>query len=109
MTCKDCIHYDVCKDYKWVERQGKLSPSYNCPYIKDKSRFIELPCKVGETVHYITFWKNEYNYHLITNVTYDILYQLFHEMETGYVVFMTDDKSKAEAKVKELQNDRKRI
>ena len=77
----------------------------SCSYFKNKSRFIELPCKIGETVHYITFWKNEYNYHLITNVTYDILYQLFHEMETGYVIYMTDDKSKAEAKLKELNAD----
>lgn len=76
-----------------------------CKYFKDKSKFIELPCKIGETVHYITFWKNEYNYHLITNVTYDILYQLFHEMETGYVIYMTDDRSKAEAKLKELNDD----
>ena len=52
-TCKDCIHYSVCKVYKCVERQGKLSPSYNCPYIKDKSRFVELPCSVGDTFYAI--------------------------------------------------------
>lgn len=53
MNCKDCIHFDVCKDYKWVERKGKLNPSYNCPYKKDKSRIIELPCKIGDTVYYV--------------------------------------------------------
>lgn len=109
MTCKDCIHYDVCSEKDGTTNfYGKEfacnDVEKRCQYFNDKLRIVELPCKVGETVHYITFWKNEYNYHLITNVTYDILYQLFHEMETGYVIYMTDDKSKAEAKLKELNN-----
>lgn len=104
MTCKDCyIPKELCNIRVVFETKNDVEKS--CSYFKNKSRFIELPCKIGETVHYITFWKNEYNYHLITNVTYDILYQLFHEMETGYVIYMTDDKSKAEAKLKELNAD----
>lgn len=45
MTCKDCIHYDVCQDY-----DHRVMLFYNiakkCKYFKDKSRIIELPCKV---------------------------------------------------------------
>ena len=63
---------------------------------------IVPPCKVGETVHYITYYKNKYDYHYIINVSLDILFQLFHEKEIGYVIYMTDDKSKAEQKLKEL-------
>lgn len=46
-TCKDCIHYDVCgfneyKDFNEI-----------CSFFKDKSRIVELPCKVGDKVHKI--------------------------------------------------------
>lgn len=100
ITCRDCIHYDVC-GFEWCDSEALTF----CKDFKDKSRIIELPCKVGETVHYITFWKNEYNYHFITNVSYDILHQLLHEKEIVYVIYMTDDKSKAEAKLKELNGN----
>lgn len=62
MTCKDCIHYDVCHrrinsiDFLPVMK-GKVSISSimykkcddvekHCLHFKDKSRIIELPCKV---------------------------------------------------------------
>ena len=48
MTCKECIHYDVCEA---LEANGisKIYPS-QCGCYKPKSRFIELPCEVGQTV-----------------------------------------------------------
>lgn len=54
MTCKDCIHYEVCSNndveetiYDVVECE---IVEKNCEHFKDKSKFIELPCKVGDTV-----------------------------------------------------------
>ena len=49
MTCKDCVHYDVCN------RIGNkiLNGFEVCNQFKDKSRFVELPCKVGDTVYKI--------------------------------------------------------
>ena len=44
MTCKDCVHYEVCNIFG-DEVLGNL-----CVYFKDKSKFIELPCKVGDIV-----------------------------------------------------------
>lgn len=110
MTCKDCYHYKVCsKNDKTTDYYGKEFACGNvddlCKYFKEKSRIIELPCKVGETVHYITYHKNEYDYHYIINASFDILFQLFHEKEIGYVIYMTDDKTKAEAKLKELMKN----
>lgn len=61
-TCKDCIHYEVCKTEKGSTvfyREGLLSSTYNqvdkiCGALfKDRSRFVELPCKVGDTVYEI--------------------------------------------------------
>ena len=47
-TCKDCIHYDVCYFYDGVM---DLQNGDRCSEYKDKSRFIELPCRVGDTVY----------------------------------------------------------
>lgn len=48
MRCSDCVHYEVCKhkDYKEI---GVLFTE-KCDYFKPKSRFVELPCEVGDFV-----------------------------------------------------------
>lgn len=46
-TCKDCLHYEVCKA---IENELYIIPTSWCGYFKDKSRYIELPCKVGDKV-----------------------------------------------------------
>ena len=57
MTCKDCIHYDLCRSCSriqlgwhgnsvhYVENMEEI-----CKDFKDRSRFVELPCKVGDTL-----------------------------------------------------------
>ena len=58
MTCKDCVHYEVCKDdvelyrdsYDCLEVDGVEK---NCEYFKPKSRFVELPCEVGQKIYKI--------------------------------------------------------
>ena len=50
MTCKDCIHYEACREYDrafWGHTSNKHSDLINakpedCPYFKDRSRFVEL-------------------------------------------------------------------
>ena len=60
MTCKDCVHYDLCRScsriqlgwhgnsVRYVENIEEI-----CKDFKDSSRFVELPCKVGDTVYFI--------------------------------------------------------
>ncbi|MGN0502909.1 MAG: hypothetical protein ACI4HN_08285 [Ruminococcus sp.] len=53
-SCKDCLHYDVCEariaaDENYPER--KYTENNNCCNFKDRTRFVELPCKVGDTVY----------------------------------------------------------
>lgn len=120
MTCKDCIHYDVCENYLNYQRktiQGKAGylkvHKKKCPYEKDKSKYIELPCNIGDKV-----------YHIIREIeiTEESIYRIrvyednhiafsacrkggrivFNEDEIGKTVFLT--KSEAEQKLKELQN-----
>ena len=69
MNCKDCYHYDVCHirinsiDFLPVIK-GKVSLASimykecddvekHCLHFKDKSRIIELPCKVGDEIYCI--------------------------------------------------------
>ena len=41
MTCKDCLHYEVCYYHDFEECEG----------FKDKSEWVHLPCKVGDVVY----------------------------------------------------------
>lgn len=113
MTCKKCIHYVVC------EAHLKLNdiPLELCGLFKDKSRFIELPCNVGDTVY--EFYKpvNQIIPYEIEDVhidkeqtryfatAFDIDYNKyldeidFNEDEIGKTVFLT--KEEAEKALKE--------
>lgn len=53
--CKDCIYYGVCDDFL---------PPDDCLHFKDKSKFIELPCPVGDTVYEI---QDTIDWHLCEN------------------------------------------
>ena len=47
-SCKKCIHYAVCADF-YDDEIERTAP---CSFFKDRSRFVELPCKVGDTVYF---------------------------------------------------------
>lgn len=58
-NCENCIHYDVCKKkYYHLHESYSVLDSENienvCMSFKDKNSFIELPCKVGDTVYLVT-------------------------------------------------------
>ena len=50
-TCRDCIHDEACKSQ--VPRTFWDSKDFcvGCEHFKDKSRYIELPCRVGDKVY----------------------------------------------------------
>lgn len=54
-TCKDCIHYDACKDMYDGSKEDfdDKADDVCCEFFKDKDRFIELPCAVGNDVYYL--------------------------------------------------------
>lgn len=65
-TCKDCLHCDVCHA---VHIGGFIQECAEaCKNFKDESRYIELPCKMGDVVYRIitmgtgvTFKKTGFN------------------------------------------------
>lgn len=54
MTCRDCLHADVCyyKAFNDVRPDVKRRNDAEvlCKTFTDKSWFVELPCKIGDTV-----------------------------------------------------------
>lgn len=47
-TCKDCIHSKVCEFFSY---RITSNAEQKCKHFKDRFRFVELPCKVGDTVY----------------------------------------------------------
>lgn len=48
MKCKYCINYDICST-----ESVNCDRANHCSMFKDKSQYIKLPCKVGDTVYVI--------------------------------------------------------
>lgn len=68
-TCKDCLHDEVCQSHcDDQHNEGCYSCMFvacaysdnaeECPYFKDKNHFVELPCKIGQTVYEVVFFRN---------------------------------------------------
>ena len=47
MTCKDCIYHKACKDWDCYNTMAERG---SCEKFDDKSQYMKLPCKVGDTV-----------------------------------------------------------
>jgi len=45
-TCKDCIHFESCKNLYETHGDELSGDSYVCDFFKDRSRFVELPCLI---------------------------------------------------------------
>ena len=66
-TCKDCLHYKACKgtymnvsEYKSITDfdSEHYADIYHCPDFADKSEWVHLPCKVGDTAYYVVGYGN---------------------------------------------------
>ena len=129
MTCKDCVHYDVCHrrinsiDFLPVIK-GKVSISSimykkcddvekHCLHFKDKSKYIELPYPLRTKVFVIRSQTSDKNnlYIFEDYITgyiygkYGLLMTFdYHLSEDNFERVFTD-KLKAEEKLKELNNE----
>lgn len=56
--CKNCIKADVCKVAEEFDKEP-VDGIYieGCDYFKDRTRFVELPCKVGDKVFVVNGFK----------------------------------------------------
>lgn len=119
MTCKDCIHWEICKFSKGtVPLTDHFVYEHNniedlCENAKDRSRFVELPYKLGDSIyepkrHQIT------EYQIARIVFYDfglrmelrlmkgLLFRVeIKQEDIGKVVFLT--REEAEQALKECE------
>lgn len=62
MTCKDCLHYEACKEkfaglckirVEEPKKHLELDPNVEkrCLHFTDNSKWVHLPCKLGDTVY----------------------------------------------------------
>lgn len=105
MTCKDnCLCNEVCANYDLFKPE-------ECSHFKDKSRFVELPCKVGDTFYILA--QSSIKGELSNKYFIDERQVSCFEYDEKITIYDYDgmdfsidniffDKSKAEAKLKEL-------
>lgn len=109
-TCKECLHFEVCQ----FHLDEKTTMTVNeCVHFKDKSKFVELPCKVGDTVYFLCRNLETYEWYICEKEIYSInVYDnsiffyispicFFVEMEIGVRLFLT--KEEAEKALKERE------
>lgn len=117
-SCKDCLHFEACMLYSDsvsnFENLRKIECD-NCMLFKDRSRFVELPYKLGDSIyepkrHQIT------EYQIARIVFYDfglrmelrlmkgLLFRVeIKQEDIGKVVFLT--REEAEQALKERENN----
>ena len=95
-TCKDCLHIGICPNLNHETVADK------CPDFKDRSRFVELPCKVGDHVFRLcgtkkTRYVAERIVSAVTlcgNGSWSILSTAYDAL--GKTVFLTQEEAEAE-------------
>jgi hypothetical protein len=136
-SCKDCVHADMCRFYTKELAKAKgitlgkdifeyFSSGDVCEDFKDRSRFVELPCKVGDSVYldnlhikyadvigiYIDAFGGVFDLRIYTNIQlangfgYEYFISKDYTFEDiGKRIFLT--KEEAEQALKERENDGK--
>lgn len=104
MTCKDCLHYDVC-GFEWCDSEALTF----CKDFKDKSRIIELPKTIWVISECLELEEYEVLGVFTTNNSIwldtkgnkqQLLMQISNYNKTWFT-----DKAKSEAKLKELNEN----
>lgn len=78
--CKDCIYFPKCDEYPFDES--------GCKDFKDRSRFVELPCKIGDKVWIIGFFGGCVELKIV-KVYYAAYY---NDVSLSYIAYKKDEK-----------------
>lgn len=100
-SCKDCMHEEVCNIFS-----GDLNEdgAEKCVCFKDRNRFVELPCKVGDTVFVVNGFKEidelEVDYYVVGKnvISVGMVDDGEYEVET---VFVTREEAEQSLKERE--------
>ena len=78
MTCKDCLHYEVCESYSKRESLATLYCAEECLGFTDKSEWVHLLVRVGDQVFVM------YGY----EIQHTSVYSMKIESEDDHFVFI---------------------
>lgn len=84
-TCKDCLHYEVCQFH--IDEETKLTVN-ECEHFKDRSKIVELPCKVGEDLYRLKTINGK-TIITTTQLNQNTLWRIVFGGEYGKTVFLT--------------------
>ncbi len=124
-TCKDCVHFKICVEFLNSQQcitddcskcKGKSTCGgiNNCYDFKDKSKIIELPCKVGDKLYDIALgktaeltviginmcWNQNYKHITVHTHNYRSATLSWELKDFGKTIFLTNEE--AEKALKEL-------
>lgn len=116
MLCKNCVHFAVCANvYCEVTAETEIKNIHGkpCYYFEDKSKYIALPCKVGDRVYVICYKRNVQPYIRVETVLHMNYLQgkslALWQIHTEYAAHNAKDviytKSEAEQKLKEMKEN----
>ena len=105
MTCKDCIHNELCEV---MHKFGVVDLPYNdetiCELFKNKADVIVPPCKVGETLYLIQIdYIGNYSMSPIIVSSKITMFSILRAYEEKTVIYMSTDKNKTEQKLQALK------
>lgn len=65
MTCKDCINFNECLSKNGTTKYSATDIACGnveklCKYFKNKLRYFELPCNIGDKAYYISYCNKSY-------------------------------------------------
>ena len=106
-SCKECIHYKICVvRHELSGGKGEIIRVLECENFKDRSRFVELPCKEDDVI----FCNNSAGVIIPQKVTGFIIRasgtyvetdMLIHESAIGDFVFLTREEAEQALKERE--------
>lgn len=101
-SCKDCLCEIVCKYNDGVNEYCKG----NCPHFKDRTRFVELPCKIGEYLYRIKTVRGK-KIITETQLSQNTFWRIVFGREYGKTVFLTREEAEKALNGLENPNSRK--
>lgn len=97
-NCKDCLYYEVCS----VD-ESCLTDYVNCKYFKDRNRFVELPCKIGEELYRVKTVRGK-KIVTETQLNQNTFWRIVFGDEYGKTVFLTREEAEKALNSSEKSN-----
>ncbi len=92
--CEDCIKVDVCKHKANLDKDPIIGMFIEkCEHFKDRSKIVELPCKVGEDLYRLKTINGK-TIITITQLNQNTLWRVVFGGEYSKTVFLTKEEAK---------------